>query len=66
MQIIKDLKTLKAINKKVGDIFVFDKTYKYILEPTYYSFIIDRKLKNLGYEVKYIDGCFKPYIFKIE
>jgi hypothetical protein len=63
-EIIKDLRTLNAINKKIGNIFVFDKTYKYILSPTYYSIDIDRNLKKMGYSVKYFDGCFKPFITK--
>lgn len=65
-EIIADLRKLKAINKKVNNIFTFDTKYKYILKPTYYSLETDRTLKSLGYEVKYISGCFNPYICKIE
>jgi len=65
MEIITDLRKLNSINKKIGNVFVFDKKYKYILEPTYYSLKIDTKLEELGYEIKFIDGCFFPYLIKI-
>lgn len=63
-EIIKDIKKLNSINKKIGNIFVFDKTHKYILSPTYYGIDIDRNLKKMGYSVKYFDGCFNPFITK--
>ena len=63
--IIKDLKTLNKINKQIGNIFIFDKKHKYINSPTYYPLDIDRTLNKLGYEVKYFDGCFNPFIVKI-
>jgi len=65
MEIITDLRKLKSINKKIGNVLVFDKKYKYILEPTYYSLKLDNKLEKLGYEIQFIDGCFFPYLIKI-
>lgn len=59
---IKDLRIINAICKKYN--MLVDKTYKYITndnnhdcETLYY--------KNKKYRLKYISGCFYPYIKEI-
>ena len=58
MEIIRHLNTLKSLCKKYG--FKVDTKFKYILvEPNLKN---TRYLKSKGYEIKYITGCFYPYL----
>ena len=59
MEIIKDLRTLN----KLGRLFnlTFDKEFKYIIKEDI-SIKGNRDLNKLGYEIKYLSGCFYPYI----
>ena len=65
MEIIKDLRTLKAIAKKYD--LEFCRRYKYYIGDPYenhkgeslpYTF----KHKEKTYKLKYFDGCFKPFL----
>ena len=59
--IIKDLRTLKAIAKRFN--LQFDKVFKYNIGGDFYG-IID--YKNRRFKLKYFDGCFYPYLIELK
>lgn len=61
MEIVKNLNTLKALQKKYK--IEFDNDYKYITKT---KNLEEKKLyiNNKEYIMKYVSGCFYPYIFK--
>ena len=62
MNIIKDLRVLNSITKKYG--LIFDKQFKYIIKENL-TLKQSRELFNKGYDIKYLSGCFYPYLIKI-
>lgn len=60
IRIVNDGRVLRGLANKCG--FKYDKTYKYI---THISWEAERKLKALGYSLKYFDGCFCPYVIQL-
>ena len=60
MEIIRDLRTLKAIAKKYN--MEIDTDFKYIKSYDYKLSNIE--YKNNIYKIKYFDGCFFPFIVK--
>ena len=60
MKPIKDLRKLNAISKKFN--LKFDREYKYILND--YSLKTERQLKEQGYIIKFVSGCFYPFLFE--
>lgn len=61
MEIVKNLNTLKALQKKYK--VEFDKDFKYITKTKN----LEGKnlyINNKEYKVKYVDGCFYPYLIK--
>ena len=59
--IITDLRKIKPIAKKLN--MQFDKTYKYFIGDD--NLKLTRNLKQLGFTLKYVDGCFYPYLNKV-
>jgi hypothetical protein len=59
MMIIRDGRKLYHLAKKFG--FTYDKTYKYV---TNYTDEIESEMKKYGYILKYVSGCFHPYVYK--
>ena len=59
--IIKDLRTLKAIAKRFN--LQFDKVFKYNIGKDFYGII---KYKNKKYKLKYFDWCFYPYLIELK
>lgn len=59
-EIIKDGRKLNAICKKNN--LQYDKKYKYIIKDNNEIYIYHKKEK---YKLVYFDGCFKPYLCKI-
>ena len=64
MEVIKDLRILKAF-KKYG--LNFDKNFKYYIGNAYKTKIglntnTEFKHKNKNYVLKYFSGCFNPYL----
>ena len=59
MKIIKDLRILKRLSKKYN--FVVDREFKYITkeDTTLKQF---RELKTEGFDIKYLSGCFYPFV----
>lgn len=62
MHFVTDGRTLRALAKKYG--FEYDREYKYITK--YNDRETERLLRKEGYKFKYIDGCFYPYLCKVE
>ena len=60
MKIIKDLRKLNSLAKRFN--FKIDKEFKYLLSED--SLKLTRDLKKEGYLIRYISGCFYPFIFK--
>lgn len=61
MEIVKNLNTLKALQKKYK--IEFDKDYKYITKTKN----LEEKnlyINNKEYIIKYVSGCFYPYLTK--
>ena len=57
MEIVRDLRVLKAIGKRFN--LEFDKKFKYCLkDESEWIFIY----KNKQYELKFFDGCFYPFL----
>lgn len=69
MEIIKDLRVLKAIGKRCN--IKFDEEYKYCID--YNGTTTDKSdlwvngfnYNNNKYILKFFDGCFHPYLVKI-
>lgn len=59
--IIKDLRTLKAIAKRYN--LQFDKVYKYNIGKDFYKTI---EYKNRKFKLKYFTGCFYPYLIELK
>lgn len=67
---ITDGRKLYNLSKKYG--FIYDKEYKYINlhywknGSGYYFSSVENEVafKKAGYELKYVNGCFSPYVFK--
>lgn len=62
MKIIKNTTTLKSLQKKLNFNFAFDPEHKYILSD--FGLKQERDLRALGYDIKFISGCFYPFIIK--
>lgn len=61
MEIVKNLNTLKALQKKYK--IEFDKDFKYITKTKN----LEGKnlyINNKEYKIKYVSGCFYPYLTK--
>lgn len=61
MNILKDLRIIKAICKKYN--MEYDKQYKYITKDYNNNILL---YKNDVYKLQYFDGCFYPYIIKLK
>lgn len=59
MQIIKDLRILKALEKRSD--WRFDREFKYCTSGENNKVIY----KNKTYKLKYFSGCFYPYCIEI-
>lgn len=59
MQVVTDLRTIKAICNKYG--MEYDKEFKYITKAKSGEFIHKKHI----YTAKFVSGCFYPYLFKI-
>lgn len=55
MKVITDGRTLHSLGKQYG--FEYDKKYRYITEDNG-----DFKHKGRKYSLRYLDGCFYPYL----
>lgn len=62
MEIVKDLRILKVI-EKLSD-WQFDREYKYHIGETYCK-TKELNYKNNVYKLQYFDGCFNPYCVKV-
>lgn len=62
VDLIKDLRILKAISKKYN--FIINKNFKYIINTNDLDFKI-LEYKNKKYKMFYFAGCFNPYLCKI-
>jgi hypothetical protein len=73
MIVVKDLTILKAIGKRFH--LTFDKKHKYCLSnayvndigknlPRYFPYVVNGICKAV-YELKYVDGCFNPYLCEV-
>ena len=60
MKAIKDLKKLKPIAKEFK--LKFDSEYKYILNDV--DLKSERALRERGFALKYVSGCFYPFLFE--
>lgn len=63
MEIEKNIKILKKIEKITKNEWLFDRKYKYNIGVTYpknKSVVIDDNI----YKLKYFDGCFYPFCVK--
>lgn len=63
MEIEKNIKILKKIEKITQNEWLFDRKYKYNIGVTYpknKSIVIDNNI----YKLKYFDGCFYPFCVK--
>ena len=61
MEIVKNLNTLKALQKKYK--IEYDKDFKYITKTKN----LEEKnlyINNKEYKIKYVSGCFYPYLTK--
>ena len=66
-KIITDCRTLRAFKNK-GFIKDYDLQFKYVDSYDYYNSnknIDYFKYKNNTYEIKYFDGCFYPFVIKL-
>lgn len=61
MQVITDLRTLKAIGKRFN--LQFDKKFKYNIGLDFYGTI---EYKGRKFKLKYFDGCFYPYLIELK
>lgn len=57
--IVHDQRTLNALGKRYG--FIYDKKYDYVL---HYN-TTDLEMNGRKFKIKYIDGCFHPYVVEI-
>ena len=64
MEIVKDYKILKEIEKASGNSWKFNKVYKYYIGNTYTK-IKQVNYKNNTYILQYFSGCFFPYCVKL-
>jgi hypothetical protein len=61
-EIVNDCRVLKALKNR-NYIKAYSKTHKYINE---YNFMLTAfKYNNNDYVIKYFDGCFMPFVCKI-
>jgi hypothetical protein len=62
MEVVRDLRTLKALEKRSD--WQFDSKYKYHIGKTYCK---TKKVnyKNNTYSLQYSNGCFYPYCIKV-
>ena len=61
-EIVNDCRVLKALKNR-NYIKAYSKTHKYIDEYDY--MLTTFKYNNNDYEIKYFDGCFMPFVCKI-
>ena len=62
-KIVTDARILKAFKNR-GFIKDYDKIYKYV-DSDFKQFLYEFKYKNNTYKIKYFDGCFYPFVIKI-
>ena len=63
MKIIKDLRVLNRLSKKYN--FTIDKGFKYVLkEETSLKQL--REMNKEGFIIKYLSGCFYPFVLAKE
>lgn len=60
MEIVKDLRVLKKLEKLSNNEWQFDRKYKYHIGKTYNN-CKSLQIGNEYYTLQYIDGCFYPY-----
>ena len=62
--IIKDLRILNRIGKKHG--IVFDRKFRYATDSNKieHHYKAREELQKDGYDLKYFDGCFYPFLIK--
>ena len=58
---IGDLRILEAISRIYG--MKFDRDYKYCIKDNGISKL---KYKGETYKLTYVDGCFYPFLFRVE
>ena len=66
-KIVTDCRILRAFKNK-GFIKDYDLEFKYVNSYDYYNSDknIDKfKYKNNTYKIKYFDGCFNPFVIKL-
>ena len=65
MQIVKDLRILKHFEIKHG--LKFDKTFKYNINNGWdFDYFKTYTYKGNQYKLKFFDGCFNPFLCKID
>ena len=62
MELITDLRVLKAIIKRSNDTLFINEKYKYIEIG---HVVTPIKYKGKKYVTRYIDGCFYPFITEL-
>ena len=62
-KIVNDCRVLKAFKNK-GFIKDYDLQFKYI-DCNFEQFLYEFKYKNNTYKIKYFDGCFNPFVIKL-
>lgn len=60
MEIVKDLRILKVLEKLSNNEWKFDREYKYHIGETYVK-TNAICYKDRIYKLKYVSGCFYPY-----
>jgi hypothetical protein len=63
MTIVKDLRILKRVGEKHG--CVFDRTHRYCTDSGKIETTARRELQKDGYDLKYFDGCFYPFLVEV-
>ena len=61
--IVSDGRILKAFKNR-GFIKDYDLKFKYI-DCDFKQFLHEFKYKNNTYKIKYFDGCFSPFVIKV-
>lgn len=65
MVIVKDLRILKPLSKKFD--FEYDPKHRYVTKSDSIeeNFRTKKELQKAGYDLKYFDGCFYPFIVRL-
>ena len=64
MQIIKDLRILKKVEAKTH--LYFDRKHRYCSSFDIDTAEVNRELAPLGFKLVYVDGCFEPFLTKLQ